>query len=140
LAALTRPIDAANTSRSVFIEWVEQFLLPESRLVCTALDFYAARCGVLHTQSAESDLQRQGSARPLIYEWRQGPRADAQVPLPPGAIIIDVEALREAFTAAVGLFLVAADTNQEIKTRVRHHLKALLCYRPWPLLSTQVAA
>ena len=82
LAALTRPIDAANTSRSVFIAWIEQFLLPGSGLGCSAIDFYAARCGVLHTHSADSDLQRQGSARPLIYEWRQGPSADAQVPLP----------------------------------------------------------
>jgi len=140
LAALTRPVDAASTSRSVFIRWVEQFLLPESRLACSALDVYAARCGVLHTHSAESDLQRQGSARPLIYEWRQGPRADAQVPLPAGALVIEVEALHDAFTAAVSRFLVESDTNAGIKDRVRHHLKAMLCYRPWPVLSAQVAA
>jgi hypothetical protein len=140
LAALTRPMDAANTLRSVFIEWVERFLLPGSGLACTALDFYAARCGVLHTHSAESELQRQGSARPLIYEWRQGPRADAKVPLPPGAITIEVEGLHEAFKAAVDRFFMAADTDAEIKGRVRHHLKALLCYRPWPVLTAQVAA
>jgi hypothetical protein len=139
LAALTRPIDATNTSRSVFIEWVEQFLLPESGLACSAIDFYAARCGVLHTHSADSDLQRQGSARPLIYEWQQGPRADAQVSLPPGAIVIEVERLHTAFKVAVDRFFVAADTQAETKKRVHHHLKALLCYRPWPVLAGQVA-
>ncbi len=140
LAALTRPVEAANTSRSVFIEWVERFLLPGSGMACSALDIYAARCGVLHTHSVESDLQRQGTARPLIYEWRQGPRADAKVPLPPEAITIEVEGLYEAFKVAVDRFLVAADTDAEIKNRMRHHLKALLCYRPWPVLIAQVAA
>jgi len=140
LAALTRPVDAANTSRSVFIEWVERFLLPGSGVACTALDFYAARCGVLHTHSAESDFQRQGNARPLIYEWRQGPSADAKVPLPPGAITIEVEGLHEAFKVAANRFLVAADTDPEIKNRALHHLKTLLCYRPWPVLTAQVAA
>ncbi|MGH7389042.1 MAG: hypothetical protein ACREM3_06225 [Candidatus Rokuibacteriota bacterium] len=140
LAALTRPIEDANTSRSVFIKWVERFLLPESRLACSAIDFYAARCGVLHTHSPESDLQKQGSARQLIYEWRQGPQADAEIPLPPDAIVIQVEGLHQAFKVAVDRFLVAADTEAETKNRVRRHLKALLCYRPWPLLAAQVAA
>lgn len=139
LAALTRPVDVADTSRSVFIKWIERFLLPGSGLACTALDLYAARCGVIHTHSAVSDFQRQGSARSLIYEWRQGPRASVKVPLPPGAITIEVEGLQEAFKTAVRRFLMEADTDAEIRARVRHHLMTLLCYRPWPLLTGQVA-
>src|ERR1700682_2492170 len=83
LAALTRPVEAQNTSRSVFIKWVETHLLPGSGLTCTALDLYTARCGVLHTHAAESDLQRQGEAKPLVYEWRHGPPGAARVPVPP---------------------------------------------------------
>ena len=140
LAALTRPVDVGNTSRSVFIAWIERFLLPESGMTCSALDLYAARCGVLHAHSAESELQRKGTARPLVYEWRQGPPADTKVALPPDAIIIEVETFHKAFRVAVNRFLVAADTEPEIKSRVRQHLKALLCYRPWPVMTARVAA
>lgn len=140
LAALTRPVDAVNTSRSVFIAWVERFFLPKSGMSCSGLDLYAARCGVLHTHSAESELQRQGTARPLIYEWRQGPTADAKVALSPDAIVIEVETLHNAFKLAVDRFFEAAKTDEEIKSRLRQHLKALLCYRPWPVMTAQVAA
>jgi hypothetical protein len=140
LAALTRTLESADTSKSVFIDWVDKFLHPESNLACTALDLYAARCGVLHTHSAESREERRGNARLLIYEWRQGPRADAAIPLPPEAITIEVERLHEAFKNAVKQFLMAADAEAEIRERVQHHLKSLLCYRPWPVLTAQVAA
>ncbi len=140
LAALTRSTEAASTSRRVFLRWVEKYLLPGSPLACSPTDLYAARCGVLHTHSPRSDLQRRGEARPLVYEWRHGPGADATVPLEPEAIVIQVEALHDALKAAVGRFLEAADANAEVRRRVQHHLKSLLCYRPWPVLTARVAA
>ncbi len=134
VAALTRPVQASRTSRHTFIEWVKRYLLPGSALACMPLDLYAARCGVLHTYSHVSDLQSQGEAKPLVYKWRRGPAADATLPLPLGTIVIEVETLYEALRRAINRFFVAADTEAETKKRVQYHLKALLCYRPWPVL------
>jgi hypothetical protein len=140
LSALTRSVDAKWTDRSVFKQWAEQFLLPGSRISCTADDLYAARCGVLHTQSPESRSVSEGEAKPLVYEWRSGPPAHASRSLPDGAIVIAVEGLHEALKEAIVRFLVAADSDPEIKRRVQHHLPSLLCYRPWPSLKATVAA
>lgn len=56
-------------SKKVFLAWTEKYLLKAKPLSCTAVEIYAARCGLLHTFSAESKLSKQGSARHIYYAW-----------------------------------------------------------------------
>ncbi len=55
--------------RGGFVRWANTFLLTERSFECSALDLYAARCGVVHTFTPESDLHRQGKARKIHYAW-----------------------------------------------------------------------
>lgn len=41
-------------SKVSFIKWVEAYLLPGSSIKATALDLYAARCGIIHTLTPEA--------------------------------------------------------------------------------------
>jgi hypothetical protein len=134
LSALTRPIDSADTSRSVFIDWTTRYLEPEKRLACTAEELYAARCGVLHTYSADSRLARTNGTRRLVYEWERGPRADEAAELPDNAIRVRVEALHRALRKAVHQFIIDAEMDPDTKQRVSCHLPSMLCYKPWPRL------
>jgi hypothetical protein len=59
----------AEKTKAAFVRWVDENLLKAQPLPCTALELYAARCGVVHTFTAESDLSRKGSARRVIYAW-----------------------------------------------------------------------
>ena len=140
LAALSRPIDADDTTREHFAAWCDRYLQSTQVLGCESVDLYAARCGVLHTYGHESRLGRQGRARSLVYEWRQGPRADASVPLPEDAIVIAVEALHSALGDAIKEFLRDSETDPDVRARVQHHLPSLLCYKPWRRLESVVAA
>ena len=140
LAALTRPVDATDTGRTVCTEWADKYLRPSETLGCTSTDLYAARCGVLHTHSPDSRLEREGKARRLVYEWRQGPSADSAVPLPPDALVIEVEALHRALCEAVRLFLIDAEMDPSTRKLVEHHRPSMLCYAPWPRLESVVAA
>jgi hypothetical protein len=40
---------------------------PQSSLGCSSEDLYAARCGVLHSSTAESKMSREGRASELWY-------------------------------------------------------------------------
>jgi hypothetical protein len=140
LSALDRPVEAQSTCREVFIKWANEYLLKPNLLHCTAIDLYAARCGVLHTYSAESDLTRIGKAKKLIYEWRSGPDAGTAVPIPEEAVIIQVEVLHHSLREGVRRFLKDAEMKDGTRSRVTHHLPWLLCYKPWPNLSVQVGA
>jgi hypothetical protein len=95
---------------------------------------------VLHTYSAESDLEKEGKARRLVYQWKAGPNADTSLPLPPGAVTIEVEALHDAIRSAIAQFLIDSETDPSMRERVKHHLPSLLCYAPWPRLEVDVAA
>ena len=138
LAALTRPISVLDTDKPVFLAWVDDYLRPTDRLGCTSADLYAAR--VLHTYTPDSSLQRGGLARRLVYEWRQGPDADAATLLPSDALVIQVEELHDSLQEAVRLFLIKAETDESTRERVQYHLRSMLCYTPWSRLESTVAA
>jgi len=69
LASLSRPAHRDEAGRRGFIEWVKIYLLPGSKLTCTPEDLYGARCGLLHTYSAESRFSHEGKARQVYYAW-----------------------------------------------------------------------
>jgi hypothetical protein len=52
-----------------FTGWVDRYMLPTKKINCTAEDLYGARCGFLHTLTAESDLSANGKARQISYAW-----------------------------------------------------------------------
>lgn len=60
---------AGNKGRDRFIRWVDTYLLPGTSLKCTAFEIYAARCGVVHTMTSESDLSLSGKHRKIWYAW-----------------------------------------------------------------------
>ena len=142
LSALTRPIDHEDTTAKEFKDWVNTYLLPQGTLACTAEDLYGARCGILHTHSPESRIQRHGSGvvKRLIYCWKSGPPADAEKPLPHDAMIIIVEDLFESFKVAVECFIAAIEADPDLTIRVDKNGSELLCYRPFEVVTIHLTA
>jgi len=66
------------SSRNDFIRWVDNYLLKAKPLKCTAIDLYAARCGLLHTFTPDSQLSSSGKARVICYAWGKGKVEDMQ--------------------------------------------------------------
>ena len=58
---------SGDVTRKGFKDWVDQYLLPSTPLRCTADDLYSARCGILHSHTAESSGTRKGMARQIWY-------------------------------------------------------------------------
>ena len=56
-------------TRGSFLRWVDTYMLPNGALQFSSIDLYAARCGIVHAFSAESDLSRNGKARKIVYAW-----------------------------------------------------------------------
>lgn len=55
-----------------FVDWVEKYLLPGSKLKCSGIDLYAARCSIVHSYSFESRKTKKGKARRIYYAWGNG--------------------------------------------------------------------
>lgn len=60
---------AEFATRDDFMRWVDKYLLKAKPLKCTAIDLYAARCGVLHTFTSASQLSSSGKANIIFYAW-----------------------------------------------------------------------
>lgn len=76
VASLERAHDEGT--RVAFTRWVDSYLLNRHSLGCTALELYAARCGILHTFTAESDLSRADKTREIVYAWGNQKKEDLQ--------------------------------------------------------------
>jgi hypothetical protein len=140
IAALARNDPSADTTSKEFVQWLEAYFLPSADLPCSAIDLYGARCGILHTYSQDSRKRREGKAKALVYCWRSGPAADAEIPLPPDAVVIVIEDLIEAFRHAVIRFVESCSQRPELARLVDVNLRELLCYRPCEPVTIYVAA
>jgi hypothetical protein len=61
-----------------FMAWVDQYLLPSGSFHCNAADLYAARCGIVHTLTPDSDMSVAGKARLVAYTWGNRSADDLQ--------------------------------------------------------------
>lgn len=67
MAWLNLPSNVDDVRGTDFQQWVETYFLPDSGFNCTPEDLYGARCGLVHTNTSESRLNRQGSASKIFY-------------------------------------------------------------------------
>lgn len=89
-----------------FMHWADAYLIPAGSLDCTSLELYSARCGILHTMTAESDLSRSGQARAIYYSWGDADpqQLNAAIEMSEAkgtAVVLNVEHLSDSFMAAV---------------------------------------
>jgi hypothetical protein len=115
--------DQPFATRTSFIGWVERYLLPSRPLNCTAVDLYAARCGLLHTMTPDSQLSAQGRARRICYAWGQGRVEDIQHTIDISNnsseyVAVHVEELYEAWRLGLLTFTQEIDTDPARKSRV----------------------
>ena len=67
-----------HAERSTFIDWVNSYLLQAKPLRCTAIDLYAARCGILHSLSPYSRPFQKERPRLMCYAYGTARAEDVQ--------------------------------------------------------------
>ena len=115
--------DKPNASRTTFIDWVERYLLKAKPLACTAVDLYAARCGLLHTFTPDSKLSSEGEARRICYAWGTATaedlqRATASMNATDRYVAVHVEGLYEGWRLGLRLFTEEIGKGAVRKSRV----------------------
>lgn len=67
MGLLDAPANQTSASGQSFKDWVNKYMLTYPGLEFNEVDFWAARCSVLHTFTAQSDLSSAGKARQIQY-------------------------------------------------------------------------
>ena len=78
MAWLSRPKEKSDVTSEDFIWWVNEYLLPNTRLPCSAEELWAARCGLIHSYAPESKHTRTRKVRKIFYAFSPGQAEDLQ--------------------------------------------------------------
>jgi len=121
VAWLGLPPDKDDVGRKNFIDWADNYMECEQKLGVRGIDLYAARCGVLHTHTADSRLSREQSATRIFYANgdRDPDEANAinrQLGL--SEVVIKIEDLFGAFSHGLNRFGEAVTANKELEASV----------------------
>jgi|SRR5664280_259315 len=113
----------AFATRSSFINWVDTYLLKAKPLRCTSLDLYAARCGLLHTFTPNSQLNSSGKARIVCYAWGSAKTEDIQCTIDLSnktneMVAVHIGELYEAWQSGVVRFVDDLEKDTDRKARV----------------------
>jgi len=123
MGSLSADNDKQRTTSS-FKAWVNSYMLPGSNLRCTATDLYAARCGIVHSYSSESQLSKQGKAKMVWYAIQPAgadmlqERIDSIAELRGKAVAVQVETLVDAFKSGLKGFDRVVSRSRPLSTRV----------------------
>ena len=129
MAWLSLEEEAVEVRRRDFERLVEQFLLPGSGLACTATELHAARCGILHTHTAQSRRTRAGSARELYYVWGKREEHELQaliIATGRNACAVHVDKLHLALSKAIERFAVSLSQSPTRARVARKRIQKIL--------------
>jgi hypothetical protein len=112
-----------DATKESFIKWSDTYLLKVKSLACSAIELYAARCGLLHTFSADSRLSYKGEARRICYAWGKADVHDLQLTNDLTAstqkyVAVHVNELYEAWHLALVAFTDDLENDTTRKDRV----------------------
>ena len=105
----------SRATSQTFADWTSRYMtaLLQKKGI-TGRDLFAARCGILHTGKAPSDLVDSGHARELWYEFRGESHINLIVntPLPP--VLLDVDEMVAAFASGLEQFATDLQTDPKM--------------------------
>lgn len=122
LAWLAIPDLDSPTSEKHFCGWLDTYLLPYAMTIrCDSIDFYGARCGVLHTRSPISNKSLSKKAKQIMYAWGSHTQSQLQRRLDQhpteSTIAVHIGELYAALRSAFDRFR-AALSNDPVQSRL----------------------
>ncbi len=100
-----------------FRTWVNVWMLQKYPLPCTALELYAARCGILHTLTPDSTLSKKKDVRRISYAWGTGKQKDLDESIKltkyPGIVAVNTNDIVSSFKNGFADFIEALEKDKE---------------------------
>src|SRR5689334_17847090 len=91
MAALGMPETQENVGHRDYVAWCERYLKMPGNVPVTGIEWYAARCAVLHTHGVQSKLSRQGKARMIAYMDRSVPEVIFNPAVTPPLVLVSID-------------------------------------------------
>ncbi len=127
---LGAPAGIGKATRTSFLTWADAYLVGRLNDIfqgrpVTAIDLYAARCGILHTSTSESDLGNRGEAREIFYRYRKHQAIRLPALMEP-FIAIEIEHLCMAFQEGALSFIEALESDTDRAQRAKSRAEGFM--------------
>lgn len=104
--------------RNRFENWVNEYLLSQGTLNCSATDIYSARCAIVHNNTSESDLSNSNQAKQVLYAYgsvKTKHLSDVLEELKyPNCIVVHIDNMLNCFREATVMFFTESDDDELI--------------------------
>lgn len=131
MATLSRPAGQDDVKGEDFVAWAQRYMRFPCQEQLSGLDFYGARCAMLHTYSSESRISRQGRCRQVGYVDQAIPEVRYAPSIDPDLVIVSIVGLGAAFFSAVDRFLIDALSSSERKSLVVSRMERMIHHYPY---------
>ena len=121
MAFLSMPEGKQKVGRSDFKNWVKKYMTTDSAqpYQYDEEDLYGARCGIVHTYGAESDLSRKNKYKPNCLNHFYDPAKQSDL------VVLGVDLFIRDFYDAVDKFLADIEKDENLRMRVEARLPSL---------------
>jgi hypothetical protein len=106
MAFLGMQSNQEDVKRNDFVTWVDRYVDLETDVQPNGLDFYGARCSMLHTHGVVSRLNRQGDCRKIVYVESDPRKVIYDPSIDPDVFLLSIESLQVAFFRGIDRFLI----------------------------------
>jgi len=126
MAFLSMPAGKQKVGRSDFKNWIEKYMKtdPAQPYQYDKEDLYGARCGIVHTYGAESDLSKENKCKKIVYK----PNCLNHFYDPakhPDLVVLGVDLFIRDFYDAVDNFLAEIERDESLRKCVQYRLPSL---------------
>jgi hypothetical protein len=134
-AWLAMPAAQEDVTRTDFIAWYERYFPALFRKRCPGIEIYAARCGLLHSRTAESRLSRGGRARMVLLAWDNAKASKLTTAIRMArkgreAVVVHLDDLVSAYQNATSAFLSEIENDAALRSRVEIRAQKLFAHQP----------
>lgn len=106
MAYLDMPEGQQDVTRDDFVRWADTYIHFPCDEQVKGLEFYGARCGMLHTFSSASGLSREGKVRQIGYTDKFVPEVCFRPEVSKDLVMISIDGFAKSFFTGVDSFLV----------------------------------
>jgi hypothetical protein len=131
MSYLARPISHEHNTSQDFKDWVTKYFHIEGKTKITSDEWWAARCGIIHTYTPFSKKHKDSNVRVLEYA--------IHFPFPiaydaidnPNIVVVNVLSMRDAFFTGIDKFLTDSFSNIGKKQLMKERLCDLFLEIPF---------
>jgi hypothetical protein len=126
MAFLSMPEGNQKVTNTDFKNWISKYMKTDvgQPYQYDKEDLYGARCGIVHTYGADSDLSRADKCRKIVYKPNSLNHL-YDVAKHPGLLILGVDLFIRDFFDAVDSFLADIEQDEDLRKRVESRLPSL---------------